>query len=128
MSMTNYLEKKIFEHTLRGVTYEAPSGVYLGLATAASGDGDSVTEASGASYSRQSITFFSPTNGSGWNSNTIEFPKATETWGNIKYGVVYDADVSGNALYISDPLSSTVSIASGDTPRVQVSGLVIDID
>lgn len=99
VEMTNYLEDKVLDLLFRNVAYSPPSTVYLGLATALSDDGDTITEVSGGSYARQAITFGAAASRQVQNDAAVTFPEATALWGDVAWVVLYDAVSSGNPLF-----------------------------
>ena len=97
--ISNYLEEKILDHTLRAISYSSPTTVYAALITSFTSDGDSVTEVSGVSYARQSMAFDAPSNGVTANTSLITFPTAGSDWGTATHVGIYDAVSAGNLLF-----------------------------
>jgi len=125
--ISNYLENKILDHSLRGTNYPTPgTSVYVALFTDATSQNDAnggtEVSTSGTAYVRQQVSAWAaPTSGSTSNSNTINFPTATGQWGNIRYVGIMDAATGGNLLFWGQltadkdvGVGDTFSIAAGD--------------
>jgi hypothetical protein len=97
MSMSNYLETKIIDATLRNTSYSSPATVYLALFTTDPTDAGTGTEVSGGGYERKAITFTdaNPT----LSAADVVFPTATADWGEITHWGIFDAETEGNLLY-----------------------------
>jgi len=111
--ISNDLENKLINATLRNTAYSSPVTVYLALYTSDPTDADSGTEVSGGSYARQSIAFDAPSNGVTQNTSLITFPVATANWGDITHIGLRDASSGGNLLYHT-VLDATKTINNGD--------------
>ena len=96
--MSNYLENKFLDHILGTTAYTMPTTVYVGLATASFGEGNTGTELSGSGYTRKSATFNAAASGTTDNSAAIEFPAATASWGDVSHFGIFDASTGGNFL------------------------------
>tara|TARA_Y100000034_G_C6895337_1_gene412661 strand:- start:2170 stop:2550 length:381 start_codon:yes stop_codon:yes gene_type:complete len=124
-AISNYLENKLLDHTLRNTSYTSPTTVYLALYTANPTDADSGTEVSGGSYARQTVAFSAAASGTISNSADITFtsmPAATVTHVGVR-----DASSAGNLLYHGS-LSSSKSVDSGDTFKISTGDLDISLD
>lgn len=86
--MTVYLKDKVLTDNLR------TTQVFVALF---SGD----VEVTAASYSRQSASFTTPTDGQTSNNADILFPIAAESWGDITHIGILDAKTGGNLLFKS---------------------------
>lgn len=117
MPFTPYLKTNVGNLLLRSGGYVSPGQVYIGLATAVTDAGATVTEVSGGAYARQAISFDAPVDGVFWNGSDIQFPIATANWGTVVYAVLYDAITGGNPL-VYDELSSPQTINSGSTYEI----------
>ncbi len=115
-AMSNYLENEILDHVLGTGAYTHPSQVYIGLATASFGEGNTGTELSGNGYARQAINFSAASGGTTSNNANVDFPAATASCG---IGILwfFDASSSGNLL-IHGAFSTAKTIATGDILRV----------
>lgn len=143
-NMSNYLENKLVDFLFRGVSFTAPSTLYIALCTATPTDtstGSTISEISGGNYSRQSLTSntsnWSTTNGdnaatsSGTNGTTLNSTQinwTSVTWsGTVTSVAVCDAASGGNMLFYA-ALSSSRTIASGDSLSFGINSLSIQID
>lgn len=143
-NMSNYLENKLIDFTLRGQAFTAPTTLYFALCTATPTDastGSTITEITGGNYSRQSLAcnatnFLStqgdtatPSNGtSGTSSNNATIAWNSVTWtGTINSVAICDASSGGNMLWYA-ALTSTKTINSGDSVSFAVGDLSIQID
>lgn len=142
-AMSDYLENKLIDFLLRGQTYTAPTGLYVGLLTAAPSDTGGGTEVSGNGYARQNLapsltnwsgtqtatstTASSGTSGTSSNNVAITFPTPTASWGTVTAFGVYDALTSGNLLFYGN-LNIAKTINQGDTVTFPISSLSFQID
>lgn len=79
--------------------------VYVGL-------GD-VEEVSGAAYERIPVTFDTPAGGQVQNTESVEFPIATGSWGEIRKIALYDQKSGGNKLWEGAPeVVKSIGVAS----------------
>lgn len=124
--MSNYLENALVNATLRNTSYTSPTTVYVALYTTDPTDADTGTEVSGNGYARQSVTFSAPSNGATLNSNAVEFPQATGSWGTVAYIGLRDASSSGNLLYHT-ALDASKTIATGDVFRIAAGSLSVTL-
>lgn len=127
-----YLESKALDIILGGVSWTYPGTVYIALSTAAfsaSSTGSSMTEVSGGSYARVSVT----NNSTNWpaasagakaNGAVFTFPAATANWGTVLSFYIVDASSGGNALYGAD-LTTSRTINNGDTASFAVSAITL---
>jgi len=125
-AMSNYLEEKLINGTIRGTSYTAPSTVYVALYTTNPGEGDTGTEVSGGSYARQSVTFDAPTDGVATNNAAVTFPTATGSWGTITHIGIRDASTAGNLLYYA-ALTASKTISSGDIFTISTGNLSVTL-
>jgi hypothetical protein len=114
--MSDYLENKLIDHVFRGQSYTNPV-LYIGLLTGAPSDSGGGTEVSGNAYARvkaaagasQALTDWkstqndslasSGTGGNTTNTNAVNFPTPTATWGTVTHFGIYDALTGGNLLF-----------------------------
>jgi len=125
-AISNYLENKLIDATLRGISFTAPAKVYLALFTTDPTDAGTGTEVSGAGYTRKEITFGAPTDGAAIVSAEIIFPAATASWGTISHLAVYDADTAGNLLYYG-PIATPKTINIDDQLKVSAGDITITL-
>jgi hypothetical protein len=124
MAKSNYLEVNILNHVLRATPYSAPAGVYLAAYTSAPTDAGGGAEVSGGAYTRQTLTFGSPSGNQVANDADVLFPIATSSWGTVVHFGIFDAPAAGNLLYHTS-LSAPRTIVSGDQLRVPIGQLVV---
>lgn len=125
-AMSDYLERKLLDHTLGTAAYTHPSQVYLALFTADpldAGTGAEVSNSGGSTYARQTIDFNAAAGAGGSVTNSTEenftnMPGCTVTHIGIYDSV--DSSGSNNLLYhgsVSTPktvvLGDTISLATG---------------
>lgn len=142
-AMSDYLENKLIDFLLRGQAYVAPTGLHVGLLTAAPSDTGGGTEVSGNAYARQNLApsltnwagtqaaastvASSGTSGTTSNNAAITFPTPTASWGTVTHFGVWDASTAGNLL-IYGALSIAKTINQGDTVTFPISSLSFQID
>ena len=142
-AMSNYLENKLVDHCLRGVSFTAPTALHVALFTAVSdGDANSVTEVSGGSYARAALapsttnwastggatTTTNPSAGTGGatsNNVAITFPTPSGSWGTVTHFGIYDASTSGNLLFHGALTASKTIGATDPAPSFAISALVL---
>ena len=113
-ALSDFLEKKLLDHVLRGTVYTPPTGIYLALYTTAIDDAGGGTEVTGGSYVRQLVTFEEATSPGGMCQNVADvvFPTATAAWGLITHAALRDE--SDNLLF-HEALTESQAINIGDT-------------
>jgi hypothetical protein len=129
---TDYMEAKIVNHMLRGITWTLPTTKYIGLFTAAPNDAGGGTEVTGGSYARVAVTC----NTTNWNAPTtaglsdnavpITFPTATANWGDVVAIGIFDAASAGN-LEMYDPITTT-TVSNGSTASFANGALDVTVD
>lgn len=143
-TMSNYLENKLIDHTLRGIPFNAPATTYAALLAISPDDTNVITEVTGGSYSRVAITSnttnWSGTQGDGTtttssgtsgttNNNTvITFNAPTGNWGTIVGVALMDAATGGNVL-LHGNLSESITVnAGGPAPSFPATTFSFQID
>lgn len=142
-AMSDYLENKIIDWLFRGQTFTPPTGLYVGLLTAAPSDTGGGTEVSGNNYARvnlapslanwagtqsaTSTTASSGTSGTTSNNAQVSFPTPSASWGTVTHFGIYDATSAGNLLFYG-ALNIAKTINSGDTVTFPISSLSVQID
>jgi hypothetical protein len=122
MSISNYAELKILDHTTGTTSWTMPSGVYVKLHT---GDpGEAGTSNAATEATRKVITFSAASSGSIASAATIEWTNVstTETY---SHWSLWDASTSGNCLWTGS-LSSSAAVTAGDT--FQITSLTLSLD
>lgn len=118
-------------HAFGSTTFTKPSGLFVGLFTAAPGEAGGGTEIStvATGYARQSGAFTVSGNAPTQATNTaaIEFPTATASWGTVTHVALFDASTGGNMLAYAT-LTASKTIASGDVFRIPASNLTITLE
>lgn len=142
-AMSDYLENKIIDWLFRAQTFTTPTGLHVGLLTAAPSDTGGGTEVSGNAYARvnlapsltnwagtqaaASTTASSGTSGTTSNNSAVTFPTPTASWGTVTHFGIWDAATSGNLLFYG-ALNISKTINSGDTVTFPISSLSVQID
>jgi hypothetical protein len=122
MSISNYAENKILEHTTGKTAWTMPTTVYLKLHTA--DPGEAATTAAAGETTRKSVSWASAASGSIASSATVEWTNvaSTETY---THWSLWDASTAGNALW-TGALSSSAAVTAGDT--FQITALTLSLD
>jgi hypothetical protein len=122
MSISNYAENKILEHTTGTTAWTMPTTVYLKLHTA--DPGEAATTAAAGETTRKSVSWASAASGSIASSATVEWTNvaSTETY---THWSLWDASTAGNALW-TGALSSSAAVTAGDT--FQITALTLSLD
>lgn len=133
-ALTNFLEEALIGHLFRGINYVAPATLYVGLLTAAPGDAGGGTEVAGNNYARVAVANSSAQwnaavggNGTTANTNVVNFPVPSPSWGVVTHFAVYDAAAAGNMLWYS-ALTLSKTINSGDTVSFPAGALTLQLD
>ena len=135
MSFTNYLENSVLNHIFGGGDYSRSSTLQIGLSTTSiTEDGTNITEPSGGSYAKVQINndanawenaiTDAGSKGKKTNKIEIEFPEATDNWGEIIQFFITD----GTNVLGYGSLLPPRSILTGDTARFKAGELVITLD
>jgi hypothetical protein len=122
MSISNYAELKILEHTTGKTAWTIPTDVYVKLHT---GDpGEDGTSAAATEDTREEAAWATASAGSIATSATIEWTNvaATETY---SHWSLWDASTAGNCLW-TGALSSSAAVTAGDT--FQITSLTLSLD
>ena len=142
-AMTDYLENKLIDQLFRAQAFTFPTGLHVGLLTAAPSDTGGGTEVSGNAYARQNLapsltnwagtqaaaSTTASTGNTGTTSNNvaITFPTPTASWGTVTHFGVWDAATTGNLL-VYGALNIAKTINQGDTVTFPISSLSFQID
>ena len=122
MSISNYAELKILDHTTGRASWTAPSTVYLKLHT---GDpGEDGTSNAATNTSRQSVSWSAASSGSIGSSATVTWTSVstTETY---SHWSLWDNSTAGNCLW-TGALSSSAAVTAGDT--FQITSITLSLD
>jgi hypothetical protein len=122
MSISNYAELKILEHTTGKTSWTMPTTVYVKLHTADAGE-DGTSNAA-TNTSRQSASWASASSGSIATNATITWTNVstTETY---SHWSMWDNSTAGNCLW-TGALSTSASVTAGDT--FQITSLTLSLD
>ena len=122
MSISNYAELKILDHTTGRSAWTIPAAVYVKLHT---GDpGEAATSAAATQATRKVASWAVAASGAIATSATVEWQNVstTETY---THWSLWDASTAGNALW-TGALSTSASVTAGDT--FQISTLTLSLD
>ena len=125
-AMSDYLERKLLDHTLGTTAYTHPAQVYLALHTADPTDAAGGAECSGGSYARQTIDFAAASGTGGAVTNSTEENFTSMPACTVTHIGIWDAASSGNLLY-HGAVSSSKTVASGDTISLAVGQLTVTL-
>jgi len=122
MSISNYAELKILEHTTGTTAWTIPTDVYVQLHTGDAGEDGTSNAASEAT--RKEAAWATASSGSIATSATLEWTNvaATETY---SHWSLWDASTAGNCLW-TGALSSSAAVTAGDT--FQITTLTLSLD
>jgi hypothetical protein len=120
MSISNYAELKILEHTTGKTAWTIPSNVYVKLHTGDAGEDGT----SNAASTRKVAAWATASSGAIATSATLEWTNvaSTETY---SHWSMWDALTSGNCLW-TGALSSSAAVTAGDT--FQITTLTLSLD
>ena len=122
MSISNYAELKILEHTTGKTSWTMPTTVYVKLHL---GDpGEAATSNAASETTRKSAAWATAASGAIATSATVEWTNvaATESY---SHWSLWDDLTAGNALW-SGALSTSAAVTAGDT--FQITTLTLSLD
>ena len=122
MSISNYAELKILDHTTGRSAWTIPTNVYVKLHTA--DPGEAATTAAASETTRKVAAWAVAASGAIATSATIEWTNvaATEVY---THWSLWDDLTAGNALW-TGALSASASVTAGDT--FQITSLTLSLD
>ena len=122
MSISNYAELKILEHTTGKTAWTIPTNVYVKLHTADAGEAG--TSSAATETTRKVAAWATASSGAIATSATIEWTNvaATETY---SHWSLWDDVSAGNCLW-TGALSSSAAVTAGDT--FQITTLTLSLD
>lgn len=122
MSISNYAELKILEHTTGKTAWTMPTTVYVKLHTADAGEDGTTAAATNAT--RQAASWATAATGSIATNATITWTNVstTETY---SHWSLWDASTAGNCLW-TGALSSSAAVTAGDT--FEITALTLSLD
>ena len=124
--LSNHLENKFLEITLKGATAYNVTTAYLALFSTDPTDAGSGTECSWTNYARQAMTFGTVSGGSVSSSGTITFPAVVGSNVTITHIGIYDASSVGNLLYHT-PLDASKTLSADDVMSVASGGISVTL-
>ena len=126
--MSNYLEIKLLDLTLKGTAYAGFDQPYVSLHTADPTDAGTGTEVSGGSYARTRVTMAAATGAGGSVASTadVTFPTATAAFGTVGWIGLWDAASGGNMLYHT-ALDAAKTIDTGDVFKIVTGNLTVTL-
>ena len=122
MSISNYAELKILDHTTGTAAWTMPTNVYIKLHL---GDpGEDATSNAAVEDTRKVSAWDAAASGAIATSATIEWTNVstTETY---THWSLWDASTAGNALWTGE-LSASAAVTAGDT--FQITSLTLSLD
>jgi len=122
MSISNYAELKILDHTTGRAAWTIPTNVYVALHLADPGEAGTTSPA--VNTTRKVAAWSAAASGAIATSATLEWTNVstTETY---THWSLWDALTAGNALW-SGALSSSAAVTAGDT--FQITSLTLSLD
>jgi len=124
--LSNHLESKFLEITLKAGTAYNVATPYLALFSTDPTDSGSGVECSWTNYARQTMTFGTITNGSVSSSGVITFPAVVGANVTITHIGIYDAATVGNLLYHT-PLDASKTLSADDVMSVADAGISVTL-
>ena len=122
MSISNYAELKILEHTTGKTAWTIPSNVYVKLHTGDAGEAGTTNAAT--ETTRKVAAWATAASGSIATSATLEWPNVAAPE-NYTHWQMRHALTSGNCLW-TGALSSSAAVTAGDT--FQITSLTLSLD
>lgn len=99
MPISNDLANKLANATVRNVSYTSPATVYVALYSTTPTASTSGTELTGSGYTRESVTFATPSAGTVASNVAVTFGAATADWLPAVAIAVTDASTGGNIMW-----------------------------
>jgi len=124
--LSNHLEDKFLEITLKGGTAYNVATPYLALFSSDPTDAGSGTECNWTNYARQTMAFGTISNGTVASSGTITFPAVVGANVTITHIGIYDAASTGNLLYHT-PLDLAKTLTVDDVMSVASGGISVTL-
>lgn len=113
---TTYFKNLIMDNIFNGnpSSTDLPTEYYIGLSTTKpTQDGTNINEPTGNGYSRVKVeTLSASNNGKVVNSNVIEFPQSSGSWGTVTHCVLYDGIGEDAKVVWYKELSSPQSVGA----------------
>lgn len=124
MSISDYAENKILDHTLGGTAFAQPAGVFVKLHVGDPGEAGANNPAS--ETTRKAATFAAASGGSKASNADVQWTNvaATETYSHVS---LWDASTGGNCLWYG-PLTASVTVTAGGTFTMASGSLIATLD
>jgi hypothetical protein len=123
-ALTTTADNKLLDHVLLTTSYTPSTPLKLALMTTNGSAGSAGTEATGGSYSRQTIAFSAASSGSAGNSGTVTFSSMP---GSTIVGLeIYDSAGSPVRLFWGALTVSKV-LASGDSIAFPAGSIILSL-
>lgn len=125
---STYLSHALLNHILRNTAYTTPgTSIYVALHTADPTAAMNGAECSGNDYARVQVSAWeAASNGATENTNAINFPTPSGSWGAVTHCAVWDASSSGNGLFFA-AVGTGFTPGSGDTVRFGAGDLTVTV-
>lgn len=123
---SDYLENKIIDHTLKGITFQPIATAYLAAFSTDPTDAASGTECSWTNYARQAMTFGAITDGEVTTSAQLQFPALVGADVTVGWIGIFDAATAGNMLYHTN-LANAKTLTVDDVLSFAVSGVTVTL-
>ena len=122
MSISNYAELKILDHTTGRLAWTMPTTVYVKLHTADAGEDG--TTAAATNDTRTAVSWSAAATGAIASSAAVTWTNVstTETY---SHWSLWDASTAGNCLW-TGALASSAAVVAGDT--FQITTLTLSLD
>lgn len=128
-SFIDAFENKVLDHILKGTSLAQPTNIYIELSTADPGEsGGAIAPPSGNNYARaQCNTWNTAASRATANTNQVNFPQASGSWGTISHWALYDAITGGN-LIAYGAFTTPKVIGAGHTPFIKAGELDVNFN
>ena len=123
---SDYLENKIIDHTLKGITFQPITTAYLAAFSTDPTDTGLGTECNWNNYARQAMTFGTITDGEVTTSAQLQFPALEGTDVTVGWIGIFDAATGGNMLYHTN-LANAKTLTVDDVLSFAVSGVTVTL-
>jgi hypothetical protein len=123
--ITDFAKRKLLDHVFGGPSYTPVSTIYTGLGTAL--DGESLTEWSDSSYTRQATAFDAASGGACVNSDAETYSSSVASGAaTLSHFGIWDDSGAGNLL-AAGPLGTSRAVVDTDTVTLPDSALSITL-
>lgn len=128
---TEYLRNKLNDLAFGSTSWTPPTQMYVALFTVLPSESSSGTEPSGGNYSRVQIdndktTWTTSSSGIVTNAISVQFPRASSTWGYVYGFGLFDSVSSGNLLAYGT-FTTIKSVNGGTQALLPIGDMIIKI-